>query len=303
MTAPPQLLPAWAHSRAAEAPSEAMSPCEGREVPNRAPNPPQRVGVTILGRPKGCCRASGQVHGEGVGAAFLLKASSKSPFPPALTEPRCPHCPGCFFPGTRAGKGDAGAGDGHRNPKQAASLAHAEFQGFQGSGNNSRQDLAERERCSDLGLAVLPPGARKNEHTKNQAKFTARGFQLPRGLMKPEGKSTNFPLLTCMPPQATTLPLRPGSHRRAPLSVRPRAPAQARGAPGTPGWRGPGTRFPPGAREQLPGPGCGGTSAQKKTRLERAKSAQGARRGRPVGGFCRRAGGRLPSGLAPARRN
>lgn len=36
---------------------------------------------------------------------------------------------------------------------------------------------------------------------KKQAKFTAQGFQLPHGLMKPEGKNTTFPLLPCMPPK------------------------------------------------------------------------------------------------------
>lgn len=161
--------------------------------------PPQRVAVTILGRPKSCCRASGQAHGEGVGAAFLLNASSEFPFPPALTVHKMPPLPWVLFPWNTGGEGDAGAGGGHRNPKQAISLEHAEFQGFQGSDNNSRQDLAERERCSDLELVVLPPGAGENEHRKKQAKFTAQGFQLPHGLMKPEGKSTNFPLLTCMP--------------------------------------------------------------------------------------------------------
>lgn len=106
--------------------------------------PPQRVAVTILGRPKSCCRASGQAHGEGVGAAFLLNASSEFPFPPALTVHKMPPLPWVLFPWNTGGEGDAGAGDGHRNPKQALSLEHAEFQGFQGSDNNSRQDLAER---------------------------------------------------------------------------------------------------------------------------------------------------------------
>lgn len=75
------------------------------------------------------------------------------------------------------------------------------FRGFRALTTTRGRIWLSGERCSGLELTVLPPGAGENEHRKKQAKFTAQGFQLPHGLMKLEGKNTNFPLLTCMPPK------------------------------------------------------------------------------------------------------